>query len=362
MPFEAKHIKTVRTLLSGVFFASIIYYVFYLVPHAFSGLPDLIVIFGAATLMYLFARYFVSPWAFDGKWVALRLIVAYGLLSLLMLALLIVISFGTGGIEWTGVGDWQIDNLNEVVGIFLLPNIYGLGTFIWDRGRKKADEVKQKDSLLLVNERRRKRINRSLRKLEKNSARLRVQMAKQDFFPHFLKNSLGAIYYLVEYDPANGKKAMKLMMQVINYYYNQGDAHMGILCGELQQLERVVEIYRLRLGFPIQLIVTLEEPMLRHREVPNTMLVNLIENCCRHGVVTDPRKPARLTIGAFPDGSMYLCLTNAIAPRPLDGKAGTGVGLQQMKDRLAAFSDSSYIKVVDDGEMFVVIVVWESED
>jgi LytS/YehU family sensor histidine kinase len=92
------------------------------------------------------------------------------------------------------------------------------------------------------------------------------------------------------------------------------------------------------LRFPKRLDVRIDVPAdLRSARVPPLILQPLVENAIKHGVARTV-EPVRLTIAALEeDTQLILIVENDRGPaEPVKGEHDTGVGLANVRERLAA--------------------------
>ena len=167
-------------------------------------------------------------------------------------------------------------------------------------------------------ERREGEYRRAAKNAELRSLRYQVN-------PHFLFNTLNSLSALV----LSGKtQAAETMIQTISTFYRRslaGDPTSDVPLEEEIRLQRLyLEIEAVR--FPSRLKVAYEIPeALENACVPGMILQPLVENSVKYGVA--PVEHGRLVLTVADDGP----------GASLDaGVAGTGIGLQNVRDRLAA--------------------------
>jgi two-component system, LytTR family, sensor kinase len=185
---------------------------------------------------------------------------------------------------------------------------------------------------LSLSERRTARLELSARQAELRSLRYQVN-------PHFLFNTLNSLSSLVM---SNRRDEAETMIMNLAYFYRTSLAGDPL---DDVQLEEEAELQRLYLGiegvrFPDRLKSNIDIPAeLRECCVPGLILQPLVENAIKYGV-SPARKPVSINIGAAEqDGRLHLWVENDGGPPfpQLAGEAhGTGIGLANVRDRLAA--------------------------
>jgi signal transduction histidine kinase len=179
-------------------------------------------------------------------------------------------------------------------------------------------------------ERREGEYRRAAKNAELRSLRYQVN-------PHFLFNTLNSLSALV----LSGKTAAaETMIQTISTFYRRslaGDPTADVPLEEEIRLQRLyLEIEAVR--FPSRLRVVWAIPeALEQACVPGMILQPLVENSVKYGVAPVAR-PVTITLSAREEhGRLVLTVEDDGPGAPLEaGLAGTGIGLQNVRDRLAA--------------------------
>ena len=155
--------------------------------------------------------------------------------------------------------------------------------------------------------------------------------------PHFLFNTLNSLSALV----LTGKtQAAETMIQTISTFYRRslaGDPSADVPLEEELRLQRLyLEIEGVR--FPERLRITYDIPeALEAACVPGMILQPLVENSVKYGVAPVSR-PVTITLSAREEhGRLVLTVADDGPGAPPDASgAGCGIGLQNVRDRLAA--------------------------
>jgi two-component system, LytTR family, sensor kinase len=181
-------------------------------------------------------------------------------------------------------------------------------------------------------ERRTARLELTARQAELRSLRYQVN-------PHFLFNTLNSLSSLVMADRRDEAEAM-----IMNLAYFYRTSLAGDPLDDVR-LEEEAELQRLYLGieavrFPDRLRHAIDVPeALRDACVPGLILQPLVENAIKYGV-SPARRAVTIAIGATErDGRLHVWVEDdgGPPPPPLAGeRQGTGIGLANVRDRLAA--------------------------
>lgn len=161
--------------------------------------------------------------------------------------------------------------------------------------------------------------------------------------PHFLFNTLNVLSTLVMRDRRD--EAEKMILNLATFYRTSLTAKPAddVPLAEEIRLQRLyLDIEMVR--FPERLIADIAIPTaLASACVPALILQPLVENAIKYGV-SRVRRPVTVSIHAEQrDGKLIITVRDDGDPLPVgDGPHGTGVGLTNVRDRLAArYGDAS---------------------
>jgi signal transduction histidine kinase len=175
------------------------------------------------------------------------------------------------------------------------------------------------------------------RELSELAATAELAALRARINPHFLFNSLNSIAQLIHSDPATAETCVERLAEIFRYILRRGQKEFVPLADELQVTEAYLDLERARFGDRL-VIVTAVAPTSLGRMIPTLILQPLVENAIRHGLA---RKVGRglLRIGAeIDDGCLVLSVADdglGMAPPALDTIYDRGVGLSNLRDRLA---------------------------
>ncbi len=153
--------------------------------------------------------------------------------------------------------------------------------------------------------------------------------------PHFLFNTLNALATMIEERELPNAERMVLSLSAFLRSTLALDPLQDItLAAELDIQSRYLEIERER--FSDRLTVSVDVPeTLRQALVPSLILQPLVENAIKHGVGAIERS-VRIRIGAAAEGDQLDIFVENDARDAAPVTSGTGVGLENVAQRLAA--------------------------
>jgi two-component sensor histidine kinase len=189
---------------------------------------------------------------------------------------------------------------------------------------------------------------------EAQAARLTAQVAearlgalRMQLHPHFLFNSLNAISVLIR-DQRNSDATLVVerLSDILRHVLSQGGAREVPLAEEVEVLRKYLAIEEVRFSDRLRVEWRIA-PEAAVGLVPGFVLQPLVENALRHGVAAMSERGS-VEISAHVEGpDLILRVANDAAPAGETGNAGSGVGLTNTRERLAAlYGDRASLELV----------------
>ena len=172
--------------------------------------------------------------------------------------------------------------------------------------------------------------------LAKEKAQAEMAFLRAQINPHFLFNTLNLIYskILTSTKEIAGEAIVDFseMMQYATSTKLQDDT--VDLGGELKFINRYLKLFKARNQHNAQIDYEEEGYFGSHRIVP-MVLITMIENALKHGLVDDPANPVIIRASLIDDFFIFM-VRNLKNPYPdnLSGKGNTGVGIPNIIKRL----------------------------
>lgn len=159
-------------------------------------------------------------------------------------------------------------------------------------------------------------------------ARLRTLASQLE--PHFLFNALSSLRGLIRRDPERAERTVTRLAAFLRAAVVQPTRREVPLEEDLEVVEAYLEVERARIGDALEVEVDVEPDAL-DRAVPAFLLHPLVENALKYG--SRPRVTIR---GRVDEGRLRLEVANpgTLVERRPAGTAGTGVGLENLRERL----------------------------
>ena len=173
--------------------------------------------------------------------------------------------------------------------------------------------------------------------LEKEKSQAELAFLRSQINPHFMFNTLNMIYSKVR--KAN-KEAGEIVIEFANMMRYATSTKLQAdevdVRGELDFVKEYINIHKLRFNNTVYIDYDEEGYMSSHRVVP-MVLITLVENAIKHGLIDDPNYPLIIRASLIDDYFTFMVhnLKN-LKPNGLDQKGNTGIGIINIEKRLAA--------------------------
>lgn len=168
--------------------------------------------------------------------------------------------------------------------------------------------------------------------MERSAAELKN--LRNQINPHFLLNTLNNIYALIAFDTTRAQQAVQELGGLLRYVLYDNQQRMVSLRKEMEFLKTYIELMRIRLQQNVRIETHINIPQHTDPQVAPLIFISLVENAFKHGV--SPSRPSFILLSLQVDdnGSIHFKVCNSNFPKNQNDKAGSGIGLQQVKRRL----------------------------
>ncbi len=164
---------------------------------------------------------------------------------------------------------------------------------------------------------------------EMTEAQLQVMQAQIE--PHFLFNTLANVRRLYQTDPATGRCMLQHLSRYLSAALPQMRESRSTLERELALTVAYLNIQKIRMDARLSFEVDVPAS-LQAREVPPMMLLTLVENAIRHGLVPLPQGGSVRVSASAERGTLHLRVIDT--GQGLQQSSGAGVGLANIRARL----------------------------
>lgn len=177
--------------------------------------------------------------------------------------------------------------------------------------------------------------------LQSQLSRAKLDTLRMQLQPHFLYNSLNMIAGLVDIDPPAAKDTIARLGGLLRETLRVSESSVP-LAREVEWIESYLEIQERRFGQRLEVELRIA-PETLGCDVPFLILQPLVENALQHGVASlPPEAIGRIVVESRLDGdALVLSVRDNGAGLATGSSAGTGVGLRNSRERLAAMYGGS---------------------
>ncbi len=323
--------------------AVLLWYVMDSVADRFAGWKDLLAIYLLLIVTYYYVTKQVVPDLFRLEKRTLGdILKPLGKVLLALLLLVINFSLLTGALSIGRKGQEGkrpgIQNFGEVTLVLACSIALAFFVFAVRRAYFKGDQLKVAKKMFHVQ--------------AEEMRRLLQSWVQQDLPPHLLFNSLAAIRTLSRTDPVRASEAMTLLIDLAKYYLRRCKQPDIPLEEELAQVAQMCKLYGIRFGAELALAIHVPDGAGRLPVVP-MLLILIVENISRYGVVTDPSRAASITI-AVEGNRVEIEARNYIAPESGRAAKGLGIAMDTLTQQLTLrYPKGSDLRTVQEGDVFI---------
>ena len=171
--------------------------------------------------------------------------------------------------------------------------------------------------------------------LKRQLIEAQLKMMQAQVEPHFLFNTLASVDYLIETDPARASKMQKNLIQYLRAALPQMREGSTTLGKELALVRSYLEILKVRMDDRLQFAITVPQGLMS-AQFPPMMLQSLVENSIKHGLEPKPEGGSITVAADIANGNLRVRVADTGLGFGAAGEPGTGVGLNNIRERLAA--------------------------
>lgn len=173
-----------------------------------------------------------------------------------------------------------------------------------------------------------------LRELENEHIKAELEGLKSQINPHFLFNSLNAIYALIGMDGDKAQEATHALSNLLRYVLNEKNEEMVPLDDELKFTQDYIDLMSLRFSSDkLSLKVEMPADGTEGYMVAPMLFMTLIENAFKHGISNvDPS--FILILIHIAEGKIQATVSNSLFPKKENDPRSGGIGLDNLRRRL----------------------------
>lgn len=174
--------------------------------------------------------------------------------------------------------------------------------------------------------------------LEIKHQQAQLATLKSQISPHFLFNVLNGFYVdLYDEKPETANDILKLS-QLLRYVTYETSEDFVLLEKEVQFINDYLHFFKRRYenNFHVNFIV---DGNLKNHKIPSLILINFVENVCKHGVINNPNKPAKINV-TIDDISLTIATKNHT--NTSEKYMEIGIGTENIRKRLEVLYNDNF--------------------
>ncbi|ULQ55471.1 histidine kinase [Flavihumibacter rivuli] len=190
--------------------------------------------------------------------------------------------------------------------------------------------------------------------LQKENTESQLRLLTAQVHPHFLFNTLNNIYSQTQVESPKGSKMIMGLSDILRYVLYEGQKPLVPLSQELQLVNEYINLEKIRYGNRLEVHVLMPETPGDIYIAP-LLLLPFVENCFKHGTSNILENPwINLTI-ELKDTTLVMKLMNGKAPLKTNDRNQSGIGINNVRQRLDLLYKQQYeLQIRDEEEVFVV--------
>ncbi len=189
----------------------------------------------------------------------------------------------------------------------------------------------------------------ALHKLNIQHQKAQLTTLKSQLSPHFLFNTLNNFYAeLYDEKPETAHDILKLSQLLRYVTYETSDDYVS-LEKEIQFIKDYVYFFKRRYENNLHLTLQINGAIIQQR-IPSLILIHFVENVCKHGIINNINKPAKIII-TVTSHSLEITTENYI--NKAEKYMESGIGTQNIQKRLEViFKDNFILESNEDDLIF----------
>jgi two-component system, LytTR family, sensor kinase len=182
-----------------------------------------------------------------------------------------------------------------------------------------------------------------LRIVERSLLEANLAFLKNQINPHFLFNSLNFLYAQVYPHSEAAARSIVLLAETMRYALHEETNGKVMLAEEVRHLHNYIALTQLR--FNNQLQIDFQQcPAIDYLRIAPLVLITFVENCFKHGELTDAANPLRIRLDLEQNRLTFETHNRKrLGPK----ERSTGIGLANTRQRLDLLYPDRYTLALD---------------
>lgn len=197
------------------------------------------------------------------------------------------------------------------------------------------------------------RDEQQMEELRRQNLQAEMDYLRYQINPHFFMNTLNNIHALIDIDTEYAKSAVIELSKMMRYVLYESGSETISLKKDIQFIENYIELMRIRYDSSIDICLDYPATIPNKVAIPPLLLIVFVENAFKHGVSYNHASFIHIRIG-YRDDAVTAVISNSRHEKYRPGT--TGIGLENVKKRLALIYQDNYTLSIDDSDPAVYTV------
>ena len=197
------------------------------------------------------------------------------------------------------------------------------------------------------------RDEQQMEELKRQNLQAEMDYLRYQINPHFFMNTLNNIHALIDIDTEYAKSAVIELSKMMRYVLYESGSETISLKKDIQFIENYIELMRIRYDSSIDIRFDYPDSIPNKVAIPPLLLIVFVENAFKHGVSYNHASFIHIRIG-YRDDAVTAVISNSRHEKSRPGT--TGIGLENVKKRLALIYQDNYTLSIDDSDPAVYTV------
>lgn len=197
------------------------------------------------------------------------------------------------------------------------------------------------------------RDEQQMEELKRQNLQAEMDYLRYQINPHFFMNTLNNIHALIDIDTEYAKSAVIELSKMMRYVLYESGSETISLKKDIQFIENYIELMRIRYDSSIDICLDYPATIPNKVAIPPLQLIVFVENAFKHGVSYNHASFIHIRIG-YRDDAVTAVISNSRHEKSRPGT--TGIGLENVKKRLALIYQDNYTLSIDDSDPAVYTV------
>lgn len=197
------------------------------------------------------------------------------------------------------------------------------------------------------------RDEQQMEELKRQNLQAEMDYLRYQINPHFFMNTLNNIHALIDIDTEYAKSAVIELSKMMRYVLYESGSETISLKKDIQFIENYIELMRIRYDSSIDICLDYPATIPNKVAIPPLLLIVFVENAFKHGASYNHASFIHIRIG-YRDDAVTAVISNSRHEKSRPGT--TGIGLENVKKRLALIYQDNYTLSIDDSDPAVYTV------